>query len=144
MLVARWSLTNTDPELSRVQPFSESPWCLSLENGRAQKSRGYPLQGLKGCGDSWLGGKQRTPVSCGFPFWRVPLVYPRLFCTLQDALFRTLCKRKAQSLRCQVREHRGGKKQGKDIPVEVMDMHRINYGLDCHDQPVHDAGPNGE
>ena len=56
-----------------------------------------------------------------------------------EGLGRTSCKRKAQSLRCQVREHRGDKKQGKDISVEVMDMHRINYGLDCHDQPVHDA-----
>jgi hypothetical protein len=54
-------------------------------------------------------------------------------------LGRSSCKRKAQSLRCQVREHRGDKKQGKDISVEVMDMHRINYGLGCHDQPVRDA-----
>jgi hypothetical protein len=51
----------------------------------------------------------------------------------------TSCKRKAQSLRCEVREHRGDKKQGQDISVEVMDMHRINYGLDCHDQAMHDA-----
>ena len=49
------------------------------------------------------------------------------------------CANGRHSLRCQVREHRGDKKQGKDISVEVMDMHRINYGLDCHDQPVHDA-----
>ncbi len=53
-------------------------------------------------------------------------------------------KRKVQRLRCQVREHRGDKKQGKDISVEVMEMHRIHDGLDSHDQPVHDAGPNGE
>ena len=52
---------------------------------------------------------------------------------------RSSWKRKAQSLRCQVRKHRGDKKQGKDISVEVMDMHRIDYGLDCHDQPVRDA-----
>ena len=51
-----------------------------------------------------------------------------------EGLGRTSCKRRLQCLRCQVREHRGDKKQGKDISVKVMDMHRINYGLDCHDQ----------
>src|SRR5262249_32631936 len=52
---------------------------------------------------------------------------------------RTSWKRKAQSLGCQVRKHCGDKEQGKNISVEVMDMHRINYGLGCHDQPVRDA-----
>ena len=61
-----------------------------------------------------------------------------------EGLGRTSCKRKAQRLRCQVCEHRGDKEQGKDISVEVMEMHRIHDGLDCHDQPVHDAGPNDE
>ena len=61
-----------------------------------------------------------------------------------EKLGRSTWKRKAQSFRCQVGEQRGDKKQGKDISVEVMDMHRINYGLGCHDQPVHDARPNDE
>ena len=56
-----------------------------------------------------------------------------------EGLDPTSSKRKVQSLRCQVREHRGDKKQGKDISVEVMDMHRIHDGLDGHDQPVYDA-----
>ena len=61
-----------------------------------------------------------------------------------EGLDPTSSKRKVQRFRCQVREHRGHKKQGKDISVEVMEMHPIHYGLDGHDQPVHDAGPNGE
>ena len=80
MLVARWSLTNTDPELSRVQPFSgKSLVPVVGKRESTKKVGGITLQGLKGCGDSWLGGKQRTPVSCGFPFWRVPLVHPDFF-----------------------------------------------------------------
>src|SRR5262245_57310785 len=109
---------------SNATAIGDAPSLLLTE--RARQGRNRPLT-----------------VSPALPTYSNILLYRRTI-RLQRTrcnrwLGRTSCKRKAQSQRCRVREHCGEQKQDKDVSVEVMDMHRINYGLDSHDQPMHDA-----